>query len=128
MAYSYQWTVDRLQVSTTGIVTYVTWECAATRAADGQVATLKGSTWFDHQAVIQNEPDPLTGVRGPFVELADLTDDIVIGWLQAVHATGDRALGLQRLFDVEMGVDVDDEVSPPPTRDETGAQPIGLVD
>ena len=116
MTYSYQWTVVRLQVSTTGIVTHVAWECRATRNSDGQEAVLSGSSWFDPVAVVNNEPDPLTGVRNPFVELGDLTDAIVIGWLEGLHAEGDRAIALSKLVEVEMGDDPDDEHSPPPVR------------
>lgn len=125
MTFSYSWSVTGVQLSFGNIVSFVYWDCVATNSVDGQSTTLSGSTWFDPVAVLNNTPDPITGVRNTFVPYEDLTDADIVGWLEDVHATSDRATALQRLSEVQLYGDSDDAIYTPPTRDAYGMQVIG---
>lgn len=128
MTFSYSWSVTGVQLSFGNIVSFVYWDCVATNSTDSQSTILSGSTWFDPTAVLNNTPDPITGVRNPFVAYEDLTDADIVGWLEDVHATPDRAIALQRLAEVQLYGDADDAVYTPPARDEHGMQIIGAGD
>ena len=68
MSLSYTWEfVSANEGLLVGIIHTVTWRCTATDD-DGNTATIDGSTVFDDVAVLQNQPEPLTGTRLLFLK------------------------------------------------------------
>lgn len=111
MSWSYSWNLLKVyRTVPDGIITQTFWECAVTDE-NNNTALLEGATVFDQYAVRNNEPDPLTGVRPPFVE--DPSDEEILNWIIQVHADEKRLLGLQRFAKIKLYGDENDAKSPP---------------
>ena len=112
MSFTYEWSIRDKRVTIGGIVTHVDWSCTATDEA-GERYTLAGTTIFDVMAVLNNQPEPLTGTRPEFIPIEELTDEQVVAWMRDIHSEESRAAALEALISVNMYGDPDDEVYPP---------------
>ena len=90
MSLNYTWEfVSAKEALLAGIIHTVTWRCTATDA-DGNTASIDGSTVFDDVAVLQNRAEALTGTRPEFVE--NPTDAQCLQWVIDVHNAADFRL------------------------------------
>ena len=121
MSLNYTWEfVSAKEALLAGIIHTVTWRCTATDA-DGNTASIDGSTVFDDVAVLQNRAEALTGTRPEFVE--NPTDAQCLQWVIDVHNAADfRLSALEAMLKKELYGDSDDEASPQPARTPQGDQ------
>ena len=121
MSLSYTWEfVSANEGLLVGIIHTVTWRCTATDD-DGNTATIDGSTVFDDVAVLQNQPEPLTGTRSAFLE--NPTGAQCLQWVIDAHNAADfRLSALEAMLKKELYGDSDDEAYPQPARTAQGYQ------
>jgi hypothetical protein len=82
MAISYSWKVTQMTKKTVGdnenVVLHVRWELIGTESSTGTEGKFNGATPLDFDASSTDE----------FVQYGDLTEELVIGWIQDIVVDG----------------------------------------